>query len=297
LDPPSGELNSTDPTARDRAAPAWTRFSGALSSAEQREFVPFLHRLIGSAFATIRPYFLQPLTVQTKTDRSPVTQADRQTELALRTLIQERYPRHAVLGEEYGSRSGGPYRWVLDPIDGTRAFISNCFLFGSLIALERDDGAGFVPVLGCIGHCAAGAALIGHRGATTLYLADATQRAARVRGCERLQDATVLSSSTWAGREQRDTDAIEATARAASMYRTWGDCFGYFSLATGGADVMLDPQLEYWDVAAIVPVVEGAGGRVTSWRGGNPLTEPSLVATAGALHSEVLELVARSRPA
>ena len=272
----------------------WPRFSGLLSGAEQHEFIPFVHRLIGSAFATIRPYFLQPLAVESKTDRSPVTQADRQTELALRRLIEERYPLHAVRGEEYGERGGGPYRWVLDPIDGTRAFISNCFLFGSLIALERDDGAGFVPVLGCIAHCAAGTALIGHRGGTTLFCADARQRAVHVRECKRLSDATVLSSSSWVGREQNEAAGIEAVARAAGMYRTWGDCFGYFSLATGGADVMLDPHLEYWDVAAIVPVVEGAGGRVTSWRGGDPLREPSLIATAGQVHEEVLALVAAS---
>ena len=270
----------------------WPRFSGLLSGAEQHEFIPFVHRLIGSAFATIRPYFLQPLAVESKTDRSPVTQADRQTELALRRLIDERYPHHALRGEEYGQRTGGPYRWVLDPIDGTRAFISNCFLFGSLIALERDDGAGFVPVLGCIAHCAAGTALIGHRGGTTLFCADARQRAVHVRECKRLSDATVLSSSSWVGREQNEAAGIEAVARAAGMYRTWGDCFGYFSLATGGSDVMLDPQLEYWDVAAVVPVVEGAGGRVTSWRGDDPLRDLSLIATAGQVHHEVLRLIA-----
>ena len=287
-------MNSIDPPARDSADPTWARFSGTLSGAEQREFIPFLHRLIATAFATIRPHFLQPLAVEAKADRSPVTQADRGTELALRELIQQHYPRHALLGEEYGERAGGPYRWVLDPIDGTRAFISNCFLFGSLIALEREvqdarGGTRFVPVLGCIAHCAAGAALIGHRGGTSLYRGDGSQRPVRVRRCGRLQQATVLSSSSWVGREQRDAAGIEAVARAAGMYRTWGDCFGYFSLATGGADVMLDPQLEYWDVAAIVPVVEGAGGRVTSWRGGNPLAEPSVVATAGAVHDQVLE--------
>ena len=92
----------------------WPRFSGLLSGAEQHEFIPFVHRLIGSVFATIRPYFLQPLAVESKTDRSPVTQADRQTELALRRLIDERYPHHALRGEEYGQRTGGPYRWVLD---------------------------------------------------------------------------------------------------------------------------------------------------------------------------------------
>jgi myo-inositol-1(or 4)-monophosphatase len=282
-------VSAIDPTVRGPGAPPWPRFTGALSSAEAREFIAFVHELIALAFATIRPHFLRPLTVTTKADASPVTVADRLTEQALRRLIETRYPTHAVLGEEYGERGGGPYRWVLDPIDGTRAFISHCFLFGSLIALERDDGAGFVPVLGAIAHCAAGTALIGHREGTTLYGADASQRPVRARTCERLQDATVLSSSTWAGREQRGSEGIEAVARAARMYRTWGDCFGYFSLATGGADVMLDPQLAYWDVAAIVPVIEGAGGRVSSWHGGNPLLEPSLVATAGGLHEQVLE--------
>jgi fructose-1,6-bisphosphatase/inositol monophosphatase family enzyme len=82
-----------------------------------------------------------------------------------------------------------------------------------------------------------------------------------------------------------------ALIRRARLYRTWGDCFGYFALASGGADVMLDPSLAYWDVAAIVPVVEGAGGRLTSWSGGDPLAEPSLIATAGPLHDEVLRLL------
>ena len=282
-------MSAIDPTSRGPAAPPWPRFSAALSDRERQEFTAFVHELIGCAFATIRPYFLQPLAVASKADASPVTLADRQTEQALRRRIQSRYPGHAILGEEYGEHRGGPYRWVLDPIDGTRAFISHCFLFGSLIALERDDGAGFVPVLGAIAHCAAGTALIGHGGGTTLYCADATQRPVRVRACDRLEEATVLSSSTWAAREQRDAGAIEAVARSARMYRTWGDCFGYFALATGGADVMLDPQLSYWDVAAIVPIIEGAGGRVSSWRGGNPLLEPSLVATAGGVHQQVLE--------
>ena len=284
-------MSNSHQGARGAGDASWPRFTLALSPAEAGEFTAFMHELIGCAFATIRPYFLRPLQVDAKADASPVTQADRRTEQALRRLIEDRYPAHAVLGEESGERAGGPYRWVLDPIDGTRAFISHCFLFGTLIALERDDGAGFAPVLGCIAHCAAAAALIGHRDGTTLYQADGTLRPVRVRGCERLQDATVLSSSTWASHEQAGARAIEAVAREARLYRTWGDSFGYFALATGGADVMLDPQLSYWDVAAIVPVVEGAGGRVSSWGGGNPLLEPSLVATAGALHEPVLERI------
>jgi myo-inositol-1(or 4)-monophosphatase len=112
-----------------------------------------------------------------------------------------------------------------------------------------------------------------------------------VRPCARVEDATLLVTSLWTLGEQRNApnvDRIDALARRARLVRTWGDCFGYFALATGGADLMLDPTLAYWDVAAIVPVVEGAGGRVSSWTGGDPLAAPSLIASAGPLHDAVL---------
>jgi myo-inositol-1(or 4)-monophosphatase len=199
---------------------------------------------------------------------------------------------HAVIGEEHGAKPGERYRWVLDPIDGTRAFITNCFLFGTLIALERDDGDGFRPLLGAIAHPAAGVALIGHRGGTTLYAADGSSRPARVRPCTRLEDATVLATSHWTTGEQRGGAGVERIVRSARLYRTWGDCFGYFALATGGADLMLDPTLAYWDIAAIVPVVEGAGGAVSAWSGANPLVEPSAIASAGPLNALALRLLA-----
>ena len=274
------------------------RFSAAADASELREFVPFMHGLIAAADAVIRPLFLTGTTVIDKADASPVTQADRGAEQALRALIEHRYPDHAILGEEFGEKPGRRYRWVLDPVDGTRAFITNCFLFGTLIALERwvDDahGGGYRPLLGCIAHPAAGVALVGHAGGCTLTTADGTQRAARVRPCSRLDDATLLVTSLWTVGEQRNAPnvaRIEQLARRAKLTRTWGDCFGYFSLASGGADIMLDPTLAYWDVAAIVPVVEGAGGRVSSWTGGDPLAQPSLVATAGLLHDSLLALL------
>jgi myo-inositol-1(or 4)-monophosphatase len=270
-----------------------TTYSAPLSRAEEREFVPFMHELIGVAFATIRGYFMTGTAVATKGDASPVTQADRNAEEAMRRLIERRYPAHAVIGEEHGNKPGERYRWVLDPIDGTRAFITNCFLFGTLIALERDDGHGFRPVLGVIGHAAPGVALIGHLGGTTLYASDGTSRAAHVRACTRLADATVLATTHWSTGEQRGGPAVERIVRAARLYRTWGDCFGYFALATGAADLMLDPTLAYWDVAAVVPVVEGAGGSVTSWSGGNPLEELSLIASAGPLNAVTLDLLSR----
>jgi myo-inositol-1(or 4)-monophosphatase len=267
------------------------RYSRACSAAERREFEPFMHRLIGIAFAAIRPLFLSGTAVIAKADATPVTQADRGAEQALRAAIERAYPEHAIIGEEFGVKPGRGYRWTLDPVDGTRAFITHCFLFGTLIALERDDGDGFRPILGAIAHPAAGVALIGHGEETRLYAQDGSQRRAAARPCPDLAQATVLASTHWTSAEQGAHGEIKRVARRAKMYRTWGDCFGYFALATGGADVMLDPQLAYWDVAAIVPVVEGAGGRVTHWQGGDPLLAPSLIATAGPLHDEVLRLL------
>ena len=255
--------------------------------------MPFMHELTSIAFATIRPFFLSGATVSSKSDESPVTQADRNAEAAMRRLIEKRYPRHSILGEEHGVKDGRDYRWVLDPIDGTRAFITNSFLFGTLIALERWEHEAYRPVLGVIGHCAAGVALIGHPRGTTLYASDGSTRRAQVRPCTRLEDATVLVTSHWTKNEQPAANAerIEQIIGRAKLYRTWGDCFGYFALATGAADLMLDPRLGYWDVAAIVPVVEGAGGVVSSWSGGDPLAEPSLIASAGALHQITLSML------
>ncbi|HTT13766.1 MAG TPA: inositol monophosphatase family protein [Burkholderiaceae bacterium] len=277
------------------------KFSAGLSDAEGREFIPFAHELIATAFSTIRPFFLGATPVLTKADATPVTQADRGAEEAMRALIEARYPGHGIFGEEFGVKEtasdGTRYRWVIDPVDGTRAFISNCFLFGTLIALERDDGTGFRPVLGVIAHPAAGHALIGHAAACRLYRADGSERVVKVRPCANLGDATVLATTHWSTGEQPGGPAVETLIRRAKLYRTWGDCFGYFAVATGGADIMLDPSLSYWDVAAVVPVIEGAGGRVTSWSGGNPLEQPSLIASGGALHDEVLRCLNHPGPA
>lgn len=269
------------------------RYSESLSVAEEREFVPFMHELIAIAFASIRPLFLSGTAVSMKSDASPVTLADRNAEAQMRGLIERRYPTHAIVGEEHGVKAGRDYRWVIDPIDGTRAFITHCFLFGTLIALERWERDAYRPVLGVIGHPAAGVALIGHQRGTTLYASDGSARRAQVRHCDRLEDATVLATSHWSSGEQPAPKVarIEEIAQRAKLYRTWGDCFGYFALATGAADLMLDPRLGYWDVAAIVPVIEGAGGIVSAWGGGDPLAHPSLIASAGPLHSIVLSLL------
>jgi len=269
-------------------------YSLAPSAEEIAQFEPFMDELVALAFAVIRPLFLSGVVVDNKADASPVTVADREAERLLREHISVRFPGHGIVGEEFGIREGSRYRWILDPIDGTRAFISNCFLFGTLIALERDDGAGYRPILGCIAHAAAGLSLLGRGGfasGCTLRQADGSTRAVRVREARPLEQATVLMSTLPGSAEQGGARGVAQVVAGAGMARSWGDCFGYFAVATGGADVMLDPQLAYWDAAAIVPVIEGAGGRVSGWSGGDPLQELSLVASTGPLHEEVLQRI------
>jgi len=273
-------------------------FSALISEAEEQQFVPFLHRLLDAAFKEITPRFLSEIVIEDKENGTPVTQADKEAERAMRHLIEAEYPTHGIFGEEFGIReaSGGSprYRWILDPIDGTRSFITNSFLFGTLVALERDAGEGFRPILSAIAHAAAGVRAVGTLRGTTLTVRTAEhlmQREAHVRACSELGEATLLATSHWTTDEQVGDKRIQTLIDSVKLYRTMGDCFGYFAVATGGADVMIDPDLSYWDVAALLPVVEGAGGVITSVRGGNPLVDLSAVCTAGPLQAKVLEIL------
>ncbi len=166
------------------------RYSGKLERAERREFLPFLNELAAVSAAVIRPFFMQGTAVETKSDDSPVTAADRRAEEVMRLLITQRYADHGILGEEFGEHQPqARYRWVLDPIDGTKAFISNCFIFGTLIALQRDG----LPILGAIASPLTGLVLAGLGGEETLL----GERAMRVRDCHRIEDATVLTTGHW----------------------------------------------------------------------------------------------------
>jgi histidinol phosphatase-like enzyme (inositol monophosphatase family) len=261
------------------------RYSATLDAAERAEFVPFLHELAAVSTAVIGRHYLQGTAIELKGDDTPVTVADRRAEEVMRLLIAQRYPDHGILGEEHGmQRPEARYRWVLDPIDGTKAFVSNCFIFGTLISLLRDGR----PILGAIAHPLTGHVLVGLGGGRTLL----GERPMRVRRCARLEDATVLATGHWEMVTRPDGAAFEALARRARLYRTWGDCHGYFQVATGGADVMFDPLLKPWDICALVPVIEGAGGRVTTIDGGDPLSGTDMVASNGVLHDEVVRLMA-----
>lgn len=241
----------------------------------------FLHELATASGDFIRPYFAQPgLAVETKDDTSPVTAADRGAEELMRRLIASRYPSHGVIGEEHGSdRPDVEWVWVLDPIDGTKTFITGVPLWGTLIALLHQGQ----PVLGAIHQPVLGQLCVGDGAATLL-----NGRPVRMRDCDRIEEATLLTSDWLMPAQHRHGPAFAALAGRARLARTWGDCYGYLLLAAGWADVMCDPVMNPWDIAALVPVIRGAGGVITDWRGGEPYPADSTVAAGPALHAQVV---------
>jgi myo-inositol-1(or 4)-monophosphatase len=216
---------------------------------------------VDAAGAVIRPFFRRPLATDQKTDRSPVTEADRQAEHAMRSVIAQRHPDHGILGEEAGLDTGGSaYCWVLDPIDGTRAFITGRPSFGTLIALLRDG----VPILGIIDQPITGERWIGVAGAPTRFRGP-FGGAPHTRACPRLADAELSATSP-----EMLGDALPRWQRLSREARrtSWGgDCYAYGLLALGQIDIVAERDLKIWDWAALVPVVEGAGGRMTDWQG------------------------------
>jgi histidinol phosphatase-like enzyme (inositol monophosphatase family) len=234
-------------------------------------------------------YYRTQLAVEQKADRSPVTIADREAEALMRRRIEAVHPAHGVLGEE-GGQSGPPnaeLRWVLDPIDGTRAFIHGVPLFGTLIGLLR----GTRPILGIIHLPATGDLMAGAEGRPTLLNA----KPVRVSAVADLANATLLLTDPSDLFDKGHGDAFHRLRGRVSLVRGWGDCFGHFLVAAGRAEVMLDPVMNLWDVAALQPCVEGAGGTLTDFAGGTALGA-SAVSSNGALHDQVLDLLGtRSR--
>ncbi|GAA4493493.1 inositol monophosphatase family protein [Gluconacetobacter tumulicola] len=231
--------------------------------------LPDADRLLEAAIAAadaagcvIRPFFRSGVAVDDKSDQSPVTVADRTAERTIRAILAERLPDHAVLGEEFGlERAGSRWCWVIDPIDGTRAFVTGRPTFGTLIAL-LDDG---VPVLGIIDQPITGERWIGVRGRPTRY-ESRLPGAIGTRRCTDLKLAE-LSCTSPEMIEGAPTPHWDALRRAARRVTWGGDCYAYGLLALGQVDVIAECTMKVWDWAALVPIIEGAGGRVTDWHG------------------------------
>ncbi|MGR3914705.1 MAG: histidinol phosphate phosphatase [Gammaproteobacteria bacterium] len=233
-----------------------------------------------------RTYFRAGLDIASKRDRSPVTIADEETERCMRELILRRHPRHSVLGEESGATDNdSEWRWVIDPIDGTKSFATGNPAFGTLIALLRDGR----PLLGLIDHAALDERWLGIDGAATTHNGAncATSRAAR------LKDASLYATSPdmFAGDTLRRFNRLSA----AFQFRVFGgDCYSYGLLSSGFTEAVCDAQLFAYDYLALVPVVKGAGGMITDWRGERLTAESNgqVLATANAgLHRAALGLL------
>lgn len=229
------------------------------------------------------------LAVETKSDGSPVTVADRAAETAARAWVQSRFPQDGVLGEELGEeRPGAPRRWVIDPIDGTKSFVRGAPLWGSLVALCEGDrvlaGAAYFPAVDELLAAAPGAGCWwnGSR--------------CRVSSVSTLADATVLTTDERFPDRPERAAGWRALARSASVSRTWGDCFGYLLVATGRAEAMCDGTLSIWDAAALQPIIEEAGGVFTDWLGVPTAFGGSAVATNRSLADDVRALLAQTYP-
>ncbi|MBD3409067.1 MAG: histidinol-phosphatase [Ignavibacteriales bacterium] len=247
------------------------------------EFVSFLGELFAASGEVLRRRFRAPLEVESKADDTPVTVADREAEAAMRAAIERRFPDHGILGEESGAtRTDAAYQWILDPIDGTKSFITGAQTFGTLAALLK-DGA---PILGAIHQPILGELYVGDNERATL-----NGEPIRVRDVERVEEATVLSTDHYDFRRLHDFAGYERLAATARLYRNWGDCYGYALLSAGFADAMLDAEMSVWDLAALVPIVRGAGGVISGYDGGPIETATSCLATTPRLYPLVTRLL------
>ncbi len=230
-----------------------------MSTPLSQELIDFAGALADAARPVIRRHFRTPVTVETKPDATPVTIADRDAEAAMRDLIEARYPDHGIIGEEHGTvRADADWCWVLDPIDGTKAFIAGKPVFGTLVALTR----GGEPVLGIIDQPVLEERWLGAAGQPTLFNGQPT----RTRPCAELSLA-ILNTTTPEMFEGDDAARFAALGAAARMTQYGGDCYAYGLLASGFIDLVAEAQLKPYDFAALVPVITGAGGAVTDWRG------------------------------
>ncbi|MDX6766859.1 MAG: histidinol-phosphatase [Candidatus Methylacidiphilales bacterium] len=242
----------------------------------------FLETLALAAGEVILPYFQQPgLVVDAKSDATPVTQADRRAEEVMRDLIAKHHPSHGIIGEEFGNEAeDAEFVWVLDPIDGTKSFVAGIPLFGVLIGLLH----GGKPVAGCIHQPVLREMCLGNAEQTTL-----NGRSVRVRECSGLDQALVLSTCPGSPEQFPNASGFDRIRSKARLVRTWGDCYGYLMVASGRADLMMDPVLNPWDLLPLIPIIHGAGGILTAWSGGDALAEGSALAGSRAVHAAALK--------
>ncbi len=265
-----------------------------MSANVDKAMIDLALRLADASGPVILDYFRTDFAVERKDDASPVTRADREAEDALRRLLAAEAPGHGILGEEHGGeRLDAEYVWVLDPIDGTRAFVNGIPLFGTLIALARNGK----PVLGVIDHPALGERWLGVAGAPTRHWGRGDEGApVKARACAELGDAMMCTTSPemFAAGELTRYRKVQAAVRDT---RFGTDCYAYAMIASGQTDLAVEAGMKPYDYLAHAVVVAGAGGVITDWQG-DPLTlaSPGSVAAAGdaRVHAAALALLAEA---
>lgn len=265
-------------------------------SLKNSEYTDFLNTLAEAAAEVTMPLFKVPLDVINKgrklnSDFDPVTEADSQAEQVIRTLINKAYPHHNILGEEQGAEQNcdasdqDQWTWVIDPIDGTRAYICGIPTWGTLVALNNNGN----PLYGMLDQPYLKERYIGTPDGATLNGAKLSTRP-----CNDLSEATISTTDpTQFFSCDADVDAFNRVAAKARLVRNGYDCYAYVMVAAGFMDVVIESGLEAYDIQALIPIVEGAGGVITSWTGGSAAEGGQVVASANkTLHDQVLKLLA-----
>jgi histidinol phosphatase-like enzyme (inositol monophosphatase family) len=224
-------------------------------------------------------YFNAGTPVEWKVDHTPVTVADRESEAAIRRVIGKAFPDHAILGEEQGETPGSaPYRWIVDPLDGTRTFVRGVPLYGTLVGVEHQGE----PIVGVVYLPALDEIVAAARGDGCTW----NGQPCRVSTVARMEDALVATTDERVARAR--SGAYDRLVANVALTRTWSDCYAYVLVATGRAEVALDPVMNLWDCAALLPIVEEAGGKFTDWKGTRTIRGNEAVATNAALHDATL---------
>ena len=240
-------------------------------------------------------YFQQAnYEIESKSDASPVTIADRSAEQLLRERIAAGFARDGILGEEFGAVDGtSGFRWILDPIDGTKSFIHGVPLYGTMVAVEHEGRA----VVGVVVMPALNEGVFASTGqGAWLFRGDSRPEPARVSTRSRLSEGLFVTSAVDSFADRGAAAALESLQKTAAITRTWGDCYGYLLVATGRAEVMIDPVLNVWDAAAVQPIVEEAGGTFTDWQGTPTIHAGEAIATNGRVLEEVLSITRGCKP-
>jgi len=254
------------------------------------DFGAFIDELATVSGDAIKPFFRTSLGVEDKSRGGmfdPVTAADRAAELAMRTLIRKKFPAHGIIGEEFGpERSDAEFVWVLDPIDGTKSFISGMPAWGTLIALTRSGR----PVFGMVHQPFIGERFSGD-GLAATYRGPAGYRALMVRPCPALAEAVLYTTSPRL-MNAADRAIFARVEELVRLSRYGGDCYSYCMLAAGHVDLVIETELKPHDVAALIPIISGAGGIVTTWNGKAPESGGRIVAAGDRrTHAAALALL------